>query len=394
MRKRTTVAAGMLLATSVFVPAAWAQADAPDFDPTDPFAGVESAGDWLDRFVTEAPADPNDPFNNMTSGEWWRNTWNGQWTDAAASGQSFADFYETLQGDSHDSVIIESPYPYASAEEHWNAWREAADGGTEQTAETLPDWSGDWNGMARLATSGAAQVADVYAAVAADHQEQFAIALQAELEARHWWPADTCLPNGYMRDGWTARFFAVEPDYMVMMEDQPVNEYRITFTDGRGFTPDELAFPGWYGQSQGFWDGDELIVWVKDIIPWFGGHGLPEYSDQLQIIERWKRIGDELVADIVMYDPVAFAFPWHEVATYALRDDPFSPPATHNECVSTNNVYHDEFGDIADFGPNDPRWYDIFDPEPWNTVFERAESAKEAGDIPDAPNFLTLGDAE
>jgi len=389
--KRKVVVTALLLVTSALAPTtAWAQAGTPAFDPLDPFAGLASADDWLAMFQTTADADPDDAFHNMTSGEWWRNTWNNQWTDAATAGISFAEFWDTLQGRSGNSVLIESPYPFTSAEEHWNAWLEAADGGTPPSDVQLPDWSEDWEGGARLATSGAAQVGDVYAAVSEEYLPRFEQALQAELEGRHWWPADTCLPNGYMRDGWTARFFAVSPQYMVMMEDQPVNEYRITFTDGRGFVPDEVSFPGWYGQSQGVWDGDELIVWVKDIIPWFGGHGLPEYSDQLQIIERWKRIGDQLLADIVMYDPVAFAFPWHEVALYDVREDWTSPPATHNECASTNNVYHDELGRIAEFGNNDPRWYNLFDPRPWATNFDSADAAKQTGDLPDAPSFLSL----
>src|SRR5690606_18205111 len=140
----------------------------------DPFANITSAEAWRDRFVTEAEADPNDPFHNLKSGEWWRRTWNGEWMSAAARGETFEEFYGTLQGRDGDSVVIRSPYPYATAEEHWHAWLEAADGGTQHTRATLPDWSGDWEGGAVLVTSGAAQVGDVWDAVSEAYRPRFA----------------------------------------------------------------------------------------------------------------------------------------------------------------------------------------------------------------------------
>ena len=189
------------------------------------------------------------------------------------------------------------------------------------------------------------------------------------------------------------RYVLLDDRVMIMAEDQPLNEYRVTYHDGRGFVPEGIAFPTWYGQSQGFWDGDELIVWVKDIKGWYAGHGLPEYSGELEIIERWKRLGDEIIVDITLYDPLAFAFPWHEVALHTLREDWTQPPAVHNECVSTNNVFHDESGRIAELGPDDPRYRDIFDARPWARVFGDMEEAKRAGRLPEAPSFLTISPA-
>jgi hypothetical protein len=382
---RTFCAATILVAASLAGGAASAQE--ADFDPLAPFDGITEVGEWLSRFQTEAELDPADPWQNLTSNNWWNRGWEGQWMTAVAEGKTFEQFYTDLEGANGNSVIIESPYAFQSAEEHWNAWLEAANGGTEHTRDTLPDWSGDWTGGARLVAGGTANVGDVWDATAESNKPAFEQMLQAELEGRHWWPADTCLPNGYFRDGWSARYLMIDGTSFLMAEDQPLNEYRVTYTDGRGFPSSEYTIPGWYGQSQAFWDEDELIVWVKDIIPLSGGHGLPEYTAQLQIIERWKRIGDEIVADITMYDAEAFAFPWHDVATYELREDWTMPSPTHNECVSTNNVYHDEHGRIADYGPEDPLYYDIFDPRPWATNFERSEAAKAEGILPDAPSF-------
>ena len=383
----------VFLGGSLLAAWAWAQVD-QGFDPADPFSGVSSGAEWVASFETEGAVDADDPFHNLNSGEWWRNTWGGQWMTAAANGITFEAFYDTLQGNSGTSVVIRSPYPYASAEEHWGAWLEAAGGGTAHTRATLPDWAGDWTGGAELVLGGSALVRDVWDAVSEDYRPRFEQILQSELEGRHWWPADGCLPNGFTRSGWSTRYFMMDPGLVLLAKDTPVTEARYVFTDDRGFLPPGRAVPQWNGESQGFWDGGELVVWTTNIIPWNGSHGQPEHSGRLEIIERWAMIGGEIVTDITLYDPEAFAYPWHDVATFQRRvglDGWLDQPPTLNECVSTNNVHHDELGRIDDFGPDDPRHRDIFDSRPWATVFERAETAKAQGLLPAAPSFLGSG---
>jgi hypothetical protein len=113
----------------------------------------------------------------------------------------------------------------------------------------------------------------------------------------------------------------------------------------------------------------------------------------LELIERYALIGGELLVDITFYDPAAFAYPWHSVSSFSrsaeLGDWAGSPP-TVNECVSTNNVHHNERGVIDEFGPGDPQWRDLFDARPWGTVFERAERAKQQGLLPAAAPFRSL----
>ena len=107
-----------------------------------------------------------------------------------------------------------------------------------------------------------------------------------------------------------------------------------------------------------------------------------------QIIERWKRLGNEIVVDVTMYDPKAFAFPWHEVVVHSPRKDWKSPPPVHNECVSTNNAYHNADGRIAEFAVGDPQYNNMFEPRPWSEVFKRTEEAKRAGRLPKATDFM------
>lgn len=378
-----TLQAGMLMAQT-------------DFDPLDPFAGLNSAEEWQNRFRIEAAPNPADPFNNLSGSELWRRTWQGQWKDAAAAGVSFAEFWDGIQGRSGNSYIVKSPFAFQSAEEHWNAWVEAAGGGTEHTRTSVPDWSGDWLGERSTpgVMGGGAQLSDVYEAISDDYKPYFVQSVQAEIEGRAWWPADTCLPNGVFRDGWRNRFIATGPDLTFLIKDQPLPEVRYIYTDGRGFLPEDWALAQWYGESQGVWDGDELIIWSKNVKGWFGGHGLPEYSDQLEYIERWAKVGDQLLVDITFYDPLAFAYPWHDVAVFSSAEDEIQnwmeQPPSLNDCVSTNNIYHDELGLINDRSPSDPEYHDLFDSRPWATNFERAEEAKRQGLLPAAESFIEI----
>ena len=61
-----------------------------------------------------------------------------------------------------------------------------------------------------------------------------------------------------------------------------------------------------------------------------------------------------------------------------------------NECVSTNNVYHDDKGWIADVAPGQPGYKDIFDLTPWYTEWMKAAAAKKAGRAPRAPSIMEL----
>ena len=365
------------------------------FDPLDPFENIASAEQWRDTYRTQGEIDPNDPFHNLTASQMWLRTWGGQWKTAAENGINLEDFYDTIQGNSGNSYQLQSPYAYDTAEEHWQAWIEAANGGTQHSRSSVPDWSGDWNGEAstRGLLGGGAQLRDIYAGISDEYKPYYIQAVQAELEGRNWWPADTCLPNGFLRDGWRIRFVSTESDMTVFMKDQPVAENRFIFTDGRGFLHEDWALSQWYGESQGIWDGDELVIWTKNIKGWSGGHGLPEYSDSMEVIERWAKVGEQLLVDITLYDPLAFAYPWHDVAVFDAAeslDKWMEQPPSLNDCVSTNNTYHDELGLINEYSPLHPEYHDPFDTRPWIKSYENAEEAKRQGLLPAAEYFIDL----
>ena len=362
-------ASGLALTVWLTIVAAPVAAQAPSgFNPAKPFAGVTKAGDWVNRFK---PGQPHlvagDPFGNMTAGEFWRTSWQGQNIDHPERTPA------SIKGSGGTGVVIRSPYPYKSAQEQYEAWLAAAHGGTKHTAATLPDWSGDWQGSANGVLGYNARLSDTYPAVTTAYQGRYLSILRGEWEGGHqWWPAAFCLPDAFSRfyvEGGVWHFMH-DQKMVVVTEDRSENGTRYIYTDGRGFLPENLRFPQWYGQSQGFWDGDELVVWTNQIKPWAMTHGLPEYSDQLEIVERIKRVGDEMLIDITLYDPKVFAFPWHDTATLHPVKDWTTTPSTWTECASTNNVYMNAKGELAEHAPTEPGYLDVSDPEPWLTSYK------------------------
>ncbi|MGE0445931.1 MAG: hypothetical protein AB7P99_11940 [Vicinamibacterales bacterium] len=361
----------------------------PAENPADPFAAIragrQTAAEYQGQFRYAAAVDPADPFHNW-GGNLWNQTWTGEWLAAHAAGQTFAQFWNGLQGRAGQSLILASPYPYTSAEEHWRAWRAAANRGAGPASQpaTPQDWSGQWGG------GGAGNVLqrDYYASVSAEYKPRYVMSIQAEIEGRHWWPADSCLPNAYGGVGTFAFRYANFNGPLVHFNNpNPLYEGRYVMV-GRDFLPPDESVPSYMGESIAFWDGDELVVWTRNLHPNMRGHGEAEYSGEMQMIERYYRTGDSLVVDVTRYDPVAYAAPQHSAGVFT-RAAEYQVPI-FNECVSTNNVHHDEKGWIADVGPGEPGYKDIFDLTPWYTNWMKAEAAKRAGQAPPAPSIMEL----
>jgi hypothetical protein len=220
-----------------------------------------------------AATDPADLFHNF-GGNLWQQTWEGQWMAAYAKRQTFEQFWNSLQGMAGQSAMLASPYPYKSADEHWRAWRAAANRGQGPAKQpvTPPDWSGQWGGGG----AGNVLLRDYYASLSAEYKPRYVMSIQAEIEGRHWWPADSCLPNATVAPG----------------------RSRSATSTSTGLS---------------FWDGDELVIWTKNLHPNMRGHGEAEYSDKMEMIERYYKTGSNIVVDVTRYDPVAYAAPQHTV---------------------------------------------------------------------------------
>jgi hypothetical protein len=350
----------------------------PGFDPAHPFANVTTPEAYAKFFIPGVPhIVPGDRFGNMTSNQFWQESWHGQ--NMGHPERTMA----AQKGNGGRGTIIKSPYPYKTAEEHYDAWLATAHGGRKLTRDQLPDWSGDWQGDSLGVLEGAARISDVWDAVSDAYKPRFDDILRHEWTGNAWWPTAVCLPYGmggfYFVGG--ANWHFMSDEHMVLINKDKNNEdTRYIYTDGRGFLPPGKAFPQWLGESQGFWDGDELVVLTKSIKRWSITHGLPEFSDKMEVVERFKRMNDKMLVDITLYDPEAFAFPWHDVAIFHLLKDWTSAPSTYQDCVSTNNVYFNKEGELTYHQPGEPGYLDFSDDRPWAAVYREFDAAH-----PDSP---------
>jgi hypothetical protein len=272
------------------------------------------------------------------------------------------------EGSKADEYVIKSPYPYRTSWEHYQDWLEKAGGGTKHTLQTLPDWDGMWRGGASWLDSRQIQASTIAAALTPQYREYYVQQVKAEAEGRHWWPASFCLPDGFVRGVQGAEQFLIRPNQVVIVNDR-VHETQVrwVYTD-RGHRPEAEHFPQWQGESIAFWDGNALVVHTNQIRPWNATHSMFEWSDQLTAVERYERMGNAIVGEITLYDPIAFLAPVHATLRFTRNDDPSSRPV-YNTCTDTNgpssNLFSTPDGVLDERVPGDPGYWDPNDPRPW-----------------------------
>lgn len=361
----------------------------PAKDPLDPFAaitaGTMTPEQYRDQFVYVATVDPADPFHNLIARNWGMFEF-GQWESASLDGKTFEEFWDTIQGMAGPSNILASPYPYTSAEEHWNAWKAAANkgaGGADAPA-TPQNWDGQWGNM----PSAAPILRDYYNFASDAYKPLYLQSVQAEIEGRAYWPNSQCLPNGY--GGFTSFNFSYADinGPLVHLNNMyvPAAMYEGRYIwVGKEFLNNG---PSFMGDSIAFWDGDDLVVWTNNLFANSRGHFEFEYSDQLQIIERYRKVDDKIVLDVTRYDPVAYSGPMHSVMV--LRKAPNYTQLAVEECNYGNNFYYNKDGLNAFLEPGQPRYSDRFNATPWRDIFNAGDAAKDAGTIPAAPSILDL----
>ena len=271
------------------------------------------------------------------------------------------------KGSGRDEYDIKSPYPFKTSWEQYQAWLERANGGTKHTIATLPDWDGMWGGGGTWLASTNIQASTVASALTPQYREYYVQQVKAEAEGRHWWAASYCLPDGFIRGLTRAEQLIVRPNQVLIVSDMlTAVQVRYVFTDG-DHRPEAQQFPQWMGESIGFWDGDALVVHTNQIKQWNATHSLFEWSDQMTAVERYQRIGDRIVAEITLYDPVAFVQPLHAKLQYTRAGRGERP--VFSTCSDTNgpssNIFTGADGVTNEKVKGDPGYWDPTDPRPW-----------------------------
>jgi hypothetical protein len=279
------------------------------------------------------------------------------------------------KGTGADRYDIKSPYPFLNSSEHYDAWLKRANGGTAHTLATLPDWDGVWTVRPEWLNSIDLQASTIAAALTPQYREYYVQQAKAEAEGRHWWAAAFCLPDGFIRGvSRSPQQFAIRPNQVTMLTDTLVSaQVRWVYTD-RGHRPEEQQFPQWLGESVGFWDGAALVIHTNQLRQWNASHSLFEWSDQLTTVERYERVGDEIVGEITLYDPVAFLQPLHARLRLTPNADDWM---VYSTCTDTNGpsskVYVRPDGILDERVSGDPGYWDPNDPRPWAAHYALGE---------------------
>jgi hypothetical protein len=291
---------------------------------------------------------------------------------------------------------IISPYPFGSAQAHYEALLEetrARGGPTEYSYATLPaEWNGryeaptlemflgTWYGMFYN------QMSTILSLLTDEYQTRMVQqAYHEAISGKSMWPSQFCWPEGFMRR-WHG---AATTEHQIMMTPSLVqiltgvaDNFITHIHIGREFNMDGAVprigadVPRWYGETIGFWDGDVLITWTSNIQGW-AVHSAFEYSSRMQTIEIYTPNRSEdgtflgLKHEAVFYDPEALVEPIRIVRNLVkLSDFDEGEPYTFVECVQTIFPIEGTATPVTPGTVIDFRVPDMYG-RPWAEIWER-----------------------
>jgi len=283
----------------------------------------------------------------------------------------------------YPAANIKSPYPYKTAQEHYEALQADAakrGGPTVHTRATLPEWDGFYvRGNQDGGTQwlwGISQPSTMLSLLTPEYQKRMVQGIYHEsVTNAPQWSASFCYPEGFLR---FYTQFAVQQPMEVMMTPNQVqflagiaDNFLFKVLIGRNHVQ---KTPQWYGETVGFWDGDKLISWTANIQGWTITHGLFEYSSKLETIEIISPRQENgafagLTIETIFYDPEAFVAPLRSTMRWNRTQRHDSPTLRHTfiECLSNvSNVN----GRPTQLSPSDPRFVDYYG-RPWAKNWEK-----------------------
>jgi len=291
---------------------------------------------------------------------------------------------------------IVSPYPFKTAQEHYEALLEETKrrgGPTEHTYATVP---GEWTGiyMHPGRTPGNqywfrmrhVQMPTILSLLTPEYQKRMVQEAyhHANSNKPHW-PSQYCWPEGFMRRWHEAAVW----DHYIMVTPQVVQilagvarNFITNIYIGAEFKMDGVVpylseqVPRWYGETIGFWDEDVLITWTSNIQGW-KTHAAFEHSNLMQTIEIYTPNRDEngnfvgLNHEAIFYDLEALVEPVRIVRNYVKTSDyNKGNPYVFIECVQT--IFPIE-GTATPVSPGTVIQYEVPDMygRPWAQMWEK-----------------------
>jgi hypothetical protein len=187
-------------------------------------------------------------------------------------------------------------------------------GPTPRLADGKPDLSGVWN--------GGGPVGDLAQGLAKGETIPMLPEAEALMKSRDSKddPEANCLPTGVPRIAPYPWRIVQTPTHVFFLFEGNIHSYRQIFMDPNRKHPADPD-PTWYGDSNGKWDGDTLVIDTVGFNDkfWFDFRGHP-HTEKLHTIERYTRTDmGTLINEVTIDDPGAYSKPFTLKFTARLR---------------------------------------------------------------------------
>lgn len=279
---------------------------------------------------------------------------------------------------------IVSPYPYKTAQEHYEALlaqAKAKGGPTVYTKATVPDWDGYYR-RDREADRGSewiwgvTQTPTVLSLLTPEYQKRLVqTAYHEAVTNAPQWSASFCWPEGFTR-WWSepsqaGNFQLTMTTWQVQFLSGIADNFLRQVMIGKQHVQ---KTPQWYGETIGFWDGTTLVTWTANVQAWQLSHAMFENSDEMETVETFKPALDAsgnfigLDHETIFYDPEAFVTPVRASFRFVRAATPDAPDRRYTfiECLS--NIYNTD-GRPKQVTAADPRYVDYYG-RPWAKNWE------------------------
>ena len=309
---------------------------------------------------------------------------------------------------------IVSPYPFKTAQEHYEALlaeTKAKGGPTIYTRDRPPpDWNGRYSRaislefMARRAGetykaqpkylaeppqwffTSINQTSTIISLLTPEYQQRTVqMHYHQAVDNAPLWPAQFCWPDGFLRvfsrQGWLAMDLVDTPERLQFMASSAENFIRH-FNVGREFDMSGAVprlgedVPRWFGESVAFWDGDTLITWTSNVVPWIT-HGVFEHSGKMQTVEIFSPRFDPagklagIEDEIILYDSEALAEPLRIVQVHVRTGELTEvDPFVYTRCIQTIFPINGRPQPVSPGTTIDYTVPDMFG-RPWAQIWER-----------------------
>jgi hypothetical protein len=138
-------------------------------------------------------------------------------------------------------------------------------------------------------------------------------------------PSNNCMPAGIPRAG-IPSYISQHADHLMFVYPgqggliATQTMYRMIPTDGRAHTPLQELDGTYTGESIGHWEGDTLVVdsWGFLENTWFDQIGGYFHTENMRVVERFRREGNTLTWTATVEDPDVLLEPWTTTPRVAL----------------------------------------------------------------------------